>query len=82
MNSDILLNEASHIDETSWEALIGGLGMDNNCNEFTCNNGFTCDVFNTCKLNEILKPGCIVYKETAKLTDNKSLPISIASLSF
>ena len=82
MDSNILLNEASHFDEASWGSLIGGIGANDNCNEFTCNNGFTCNVFDNCKVKGILSPGCIVHKETGKLISNNPLPMSIASLNF
>lgn len=76
MNSDILLNEASHIDEVSWDSLIGGL-EEGVCNEYTCNcYGGSCNV------NGMEKPGCISFKETAPLITKKHLPIDIAKLSY
>lgn len=77
MDSNILLNEASHVDEASWGSLIGGI------EEGVCNGKYTC-ICNggSCYINGMEKPGCISYRETAPLITKKHLPIEIAKLSY
>ena len=77
MNSNILLNEALHVDEFAWESLIGGAkGTCESNSSCTCNNG--CYQYT----GGLMKPGCTDYREYGPSLIEKQMPISIAELSY
>lgn len=79
MNRSILLNEASHVDEFSWESLIGGVKGDDCIGQFTCE----CYGPGACKEHTDMRPPkCTAYKQVASLIGKQHLPISIAELSY
>lgn len=79
MNRSILLNEASHVDEFTWESLIGGAKGDD------CTGQFTCECYGpgACKEHSgMFPPICTAYKQASSLIGKHPLPISIAELIY